>query len=112
MNAEEFNTRIAELTVGTEPENRRSLIIRIDDGHGTCLHVEPVNGTWVVMAPVGGCKVNVGVGSCISIRPSWKRDGSMELTVGSRVQDMTLIRGFVELPDDAGIEIEVEEVSE
>ena len=112
MNAEEFNSRIAELTVGTEPENRRNLLIRVDDGHGTCFHVESAGGTWVLTVPVGGCRVCVGVGSYIEIRPSWKRDGAVELTIGSRVGDMTVIRGFVELPDDAGIEIEVEEGSE
>lgn len=112
MNAEEFNSRIAELTVGTEPGNRRNLLIRVDDGHGTCFHVESAGGTWVLTVPVGGCRVCVGVGSCIEIRPSWKRNGAMELTIGSRVGDMTVVRGFVELPDDAGIEIEIEEGSE
>ena len=112
MNAEEFNSRIAELTVGTEPGNRRNLLIRVDDGHGTCFHVESAGGTWVLTVPVGGCRVCVGVGSCIEIRQSWRRDGAMELTIGSRVGDMTVVRGFVELPDDAGIEIEVEEGSE
>lgn len=120
MNVEEFNTRIAELTVGTDPLRRKELLIRVDDGCGTCFHLKPACGTWVLMASVGRCKVSIGCGSQIKLGPSWRRDDMMELTIGLKIKDeirdeirdVVVIRGYVFIPEDAGIEIEVEEESE
>lgn len=107
MNVEEFNARIAELTVGTRPKDRRELLVSILDECGTYIRIRPVGKVWELVIPVGDCVVCAGQGRYIKAGASHRTDGMMRLAIGDAVGYYEFrIRGFIEFPADAGLAVE------
>ena len=109
MNAGDFNARIAELTVGTKRKDRKVLEVSLGEGsEGTAVYIRPVGITWELVIPVGDCVVYAGEGRRIEMGTSHREDGMLRLAIGDMAGHDFRIRGFIDFPVDA--EIDVREV--
>lgn len=109
MNAGDFNARVVELTTALKPKDRKVLEVRIGEGsEGTAVYIRPIGRIWELVVPVGDCVVYAGEGRRIEIGASHREDGMLRLAIGDTSGHDFRIRGFIDFPVDA--EIDVREV--
>lgn len=109
MNAGDFNDRIRELTVNLKPKDRKVLEVSLGEGSGgTAVYIRPVGTIWELVIPVGDCVVYAGEGRRIEMGASHREDGMLRLAIGDMAGHDFRIRGFIDFPVDA--EIDVREV--
>lgn len=107
MNAGDFNARIIELTTKLRPKDRKVLEVSLGEGsEGTAVYIRPVGTVWELVIPVGDCVVYAGEGRRIEIGASHREDGMLRLAIGDMSGHDFRIRGFIEFPIDAELDIE------